>query len=149
MMANDIAVASLAEVLVDIGGEHTPKCWITAADQLANAAATYAGGALVDDGMRRSLYRAPCTLTIDSDRHGVWRGQRFVELSDQLFRVFSALWTGGVSVDWEVLRKIAGSKDNVNTLVHRLRKELEPVPGDPIYICRVGPDHFALEHTLR
>jgi predicted ATPase len=149
IMANDSAVGSLAEVLADIGGEHTPKCWIAAADQLASTAATYAGGALVDNEIRRSLYRTLAPLRIDSDRQGVWRGQHFVALSDQLFRIFSALWKGGVSVDWEKLREIAGTKDNVNTLVHRLRRELEPVPGDPIYICRVGPDHFALEHTLR
>ena len=65
-------------------------------------------------------------LRLDPERRGVWQGPRFITLSPQPWDVLHMLFLKkGQYLDLELM-EIAQSKENLYTLIRRLRRELEP-----------------------
>lgn len=79
-------------------------------------------------------------LDLQSERNGVWRGYRFIELEtgpyDLLVRIFKSkvkTWGG------------TGGNEYLHTLASRLRKAIEPDPANPIYVKNRRGEGYWLE----
>lgn len=91
--------------------------------------------------LRLRLYLHGGLLRIDGDPNTrrIWRGAKPITLSDNHFELFELLWRHrGDYVKPDTLLSIGSTKSNVDQLVARLRKQIEPPLGsdDRIYICR-------------
>ncbi|OQY31375.1 MAG: hypothetical protein B6I38_05885 [Anaerolineaceae bacterium 4572_5.1] len=88
-------------------------------------------------------------LRFDRTRRGVWQGALFTPLDDQPFSFFEVLWQNkNVGDANQALFKIAGSQGNLNTIASRLRKKIEPVPKQPIYVCNTRSQGYWLENVV-
>lgn len=89
------------------------------------------------DQLRYSFSANHLKLKLDLAKHGVWLGPRFVKLDDQPFSLLQLLYRRrGHPISWEdrELRDIVGSQPNLHSIASRLRKAIEPVPRDPVYL---------------
>ncbi len=89
----------------------------------------------------RTLCARHMPLRIDREGHGVWRGPRWIPLTEQPFNFLRVLWERrGAPIDAsdERLRAALGSrgatKANVHTLAARIRRQIEPFPDQPVYL---------------
>lgn len=144
------AVAEAARtVLVDIFGELSPRsatCLAeTMLDTLQQASPTPDEGYV--ELLQRELYGRFAPLRIERKRLGVWRGERFIPLAERPFRAFEVLWDAKGDDTWTALMDVAGSKENIHTLIKRIREAVEPFPKIPLYVCRIGGETYRLEHT--
>ena len=119
MFAPDV-LAALLETLDDIFGGRTPRSAVSLAKtvlELGEVESRSIGAAELPR-LQRELYRRFAPLRLDSKQQGVWRGDRFIALNDQPFRALDALWRARRGDSTELLRGVAGSKQNVHTLVN-------------------------------
>lgn len=81
--------------------------------------------------LRHSLYAESARLWLDPtlEVRTVWRGPRPIVLDDMPFRFMKRLWAErerGAPVNNEALRELAGTNDNLDKNITRLRERLEP-----------------------
>lgn len=89
-------------------------------------------------------------LRFDRQRRGVWRGLQWIALDDQPLKFLEILWTyrDGGDPNQALMEGFKNSKANVNTLASRLRKKIEPVPEQPIYIHNSRSQGYWLENIV-
>lgn len=89
-------------------------------------------------------------LKFDRERRGVWRGIEFIPLDEQPFSFLEVLWQhrGGRYANEVLLKKVASSQANMNTLANRLRKKIEPTPDNPIYLLNTRSQGYMLENVV-
>jgi len=89
-------------------------------------------------------------LRFDRQRRGVWRGLQWIALDDQPFKFFDTLWSyrNGGDPNQALMELFKNSKANLNTLASRLRKKIEPVPGQTIYIHNNRSQGYWLENVV-
>lgn len=87
-------------------------------------------------------------LMIDTAHKGVWLGQKFIALDERPYAILETLWRFKESDDdaYYALMGIAGKAGNLNTLVSRLRHQIEPLPRQPIYIRNTRSRGYWLEN---
>lgn len=143
----------LADAVEDIFVEWSPKSAIALAGVLHEAGMRSSLPVAADEvpALLRELYCRHAPLQLDPHDGGLWRGSRFIVLTGQPFRAFKALWQTQHGDSREALEAVAGSKkrENVHTLIRRVRERVEPLKGEPIYIRRDESDTYWLDHTLR
>jgi hypothetical protein len=92
-------------------------------------------------------------LRLDTDRQGVWRGPKFITLTDKLFEFTKLLHARQGrpigSDDGELYSIIGNKKGNLHSLASRVRGRIEPFPEVPIYIQnKRGEGGYWLEHYV-
>ena len=141
-------LATLLGTLDDIFGGRTPRSAVSLARAVLELAASRPIEAADLPRLQRELYRRCAPLRLDGKLHGVWRGERFIALNDQPYLALDALWRARKGDSTKLLFDVAGSKQNVHTLVKRVRQAVEPLPdGEPLYICKESGDAYRLENT--
>ena len=97
----------------------------------------------------RTYFANYVPLKIDKARKGVWRGVNFIPLDDQPFSFLEVLWQNRDLGDAnQALFRIAGSQGNLNTIASRLRKKIEPVPKQPVYLRNTRSQGYWLENVV-
>jgi hypothetical protein len=103
--------------------------------------------------VRAALYRhyAPLRYYPQVSSSQIWRGASRIALDEAQVAVFQALWRHGRTRSYaskEELVALAGSPTNLDKIISRIRKKLEPVPGTEIYLHRTQSLGTRLEHCL-
>ncbi|VAW43439.1 hypothetical protein MNBD_CHLOROFLEXI01-2280 [hydrothermal vent metagenome] len=81
-----------------------------------------------------SYYQRHVALRLVPDQLAVWRGPQLLTLDKQPFELLRKLFELKGRPAPEALLQIAGSQANLNTLIGRIRKIIEPIPKTNIYI---------------
>lgn len=81
-----------------------------------------------------SYYQRHVALRLVPDQLAVWRGPQLLTLDKQPFELLRKLFELQGRPAPEALLQIAGSQANLNTLIGRIRKIIEPIPKTNIYI---------------
>ena len=90
----------------------------------------------------------PLMLDPSSDRHGVWRGHKWIALDASVFDFLLALWRyRGHPIDGS---QLVGhiSTENLHTLAHRLRVAIEPDASQPIYLRNRRGEGYWVENFV-
>lgn len=95
-----------------------------------------------------NFYRRHMPLRLDAIQPGVWRGPQFIRLDQQLYEFLGQLFALGGQANLDLLRDFAGSKEYLNKLASRLRKEIEPLSGENIYLQNRRDQGYWLENFL-
>ncbi len=78
-----------------------------------------------------AFYRQHIHLRLSLNRQGVWRGPQFIPMEKQPFDMLHKLFElRGRHDDTGHLLEVAGSNANLNTIMSRLRREIEPLKPD-------------------
>ncbi|MCI0399288.1 MAG: hypothetical protein L0332_29820 [Chloroflexi bacterium] len=97
----------------------------------------------------RVFYQRHIPLRLEPDKQGVWRGPQFRTLHKQPFEILRKLFELKGQPNPDALLEVAGgSGQNLNTLVNRLREELEPVKGTNIYLHNRRDQGYWLENFI-
>lgn len=149
-LLTDDALADLDALVVAEYGRPAPAAWAALAETLlyvTRRAGNPLPGPLSPDDLPRlkaEYFRRHVPLRIDPQHSGVWRGPRLIPLNPQPLRFLQLLQQRGSHlVNWDDhdLRQLAGSKNNVHSIASRVRRVIEPVAGQDIYLCnRTGDD---------
>lgn len=90
-------------------------------------------------------------LRLEPGVQGVWRGPRFINLTERVFEFVEILHRHSgqpVSSSDRELIALAGSKGNIHSLAARARRALEPFPEAPVYLFNSRIDGgYWLEHS--
>jgi hypothetical protein len=91
---------------------------------------------LLTDGkaLANAYYQRHVSLRLVPDQLAVWRGPQLLTLDKQPFELLRTLFELQGQPAPEALLRIAGSQANLNTLIGRIRKIIEPIPKTNIYI---------------
>ncbi|MBE7551040.1 MAG: AAA family ATPase [Anaerolineales bacterium] len=149
-LANESVLARLEEQLTALYLGPSPQAWVCLTAVLLDHY-TKSGQRLVVDSeaLIRDYFVHFVPLKIDRERLGVWRGTQFMSLEPQTFRFLEILWHHRQGSDaTRDLLAISGSKGNVNSLASRLRKRIEPVPSQPVYIHNSRNQGYWLENVV-
>lgn len=95
-----------------------------------------------------NFYRHHMPLRLDTIQPGVWRGPQFIRLDQQLYEFLGQLFALQGQPNLDLLQDFAGSKEYLNKLASRLRKEIEPLSGDNIYLQNRRDQGYWLENFL-
>lgn len=143
-------LAKLEETLEEEYGEPAPGAWTALLRILLENAQIQAvplTAALFPD-VKREFFRRCLPLFLDPDEthRGVWRGPRFIPLTEQPYNFLRVLWKyKGDPVDREAFQSLAYSKEYVHTLAGRVRKAIEPT----IELATKDKDRFVYIHERR
>ena len=98
----------------------------------------------------REFFGRHMPLRLDMAKHGIWRGPKFIVLTDQPLALLERLYIGaGQPISSEELREVSGSPGNLYSITTRLRKQIEPFPDKPIYVhSSRGEGGYWLEHFI-
>jgi DNA-binding response OmpR family regulator len=96
----------------------------------------------------RTYYERHFPLRLMPDRQGVWRGPQFLPLDERPYEILKKLFDLKGRSDPNILLEIAGSGENLNTLISRLRREIEPVKGAKIYLQNRRDQGYWLENSV-
>ncbi|MCA9935185.1 MAG: hypothetical protein H6662_17305 [Ardenticatenaceae bacterium] len=94
------------------------------------------------------FYQRHIPLRLETARNGVWRGPQFVSLDQQPYELLKKLFDLRGQPNPGILQEVAGSPGNLNTLVSRLRKEIEPINGKNLYLQNRRDRGYWLENFL-
>lgn len=94
------------------------------------------------------FYQRHIPLRLETVQSGVWRGPQFIPLDQQLYEFLGKLFTLRGRPDPNSLQAFAGNSDYLNKLASRLRKEIEPLPGENIYLQNRRDRGYWLENFL-
>jgi hypothetical protein len=99
----------------------------------------------------RAFYARHFPLRLDEQKHGVWRGPRFIYLDPQPLRLLTLFFQRrGEPASWadEDVRSVAGSANNVHSIASRIRKAIEPeTVSEPVYLInKRGAGGYWLEN---
>lgn len=124
-------------------GEYTPCAWVFLVETvlyLTLAEHKQRQPPLEDnakDELQRTFYARHIPLRLDLEARGVWRGRKFIELTDQPLNFLKILKRHDGkpvnSEDSELLQIASRKKSNIHTIASRTRDLIEPFPK-PIYI---------------
>ena len=81
-----------------------------------------------------AYYQRHVPLRLVPDQMAVWRGPQLLTLDRQPFELLRTLFDLQGQPAPEALLQIAGTQANLNTLIGRIRKIIEPIPKANIYI---------------
>lgn len=134
-------------------GMPTPQGWVALAELLLDLASRF-GVPLrqSEDELKCAFYARFMPLRLDKtpNHRGIWRGPKFIPLDEQPFRLIEALvQPNGKPVLSNDLKRVAGSLNNVHTLVRRVREAIEPDPAKPIYLKNKRDEGYWLENLVR
>jgi hypothetical protein len=97
----------------------------------------------------RAYYERHFPLRLTPNRQGVWRGPQFLPLDERPYELLKKLFDLRGRADPNILLEIAGSGENLNTLISRLRKQIEPLEGAKIYLQNRRDQGYWLENFVR
>lgn len=129
----ETAVLERAKVEIErVYGRSALAGWLQWAETLI---ASLQSGANHDpDGYVAEFYQRHMPLRLENGRAGVWRGPQFIPLDQQPYEFLKKLFALQGQSSPDLLLSVAGSTANLNTLASRLRKEIEPIPGQTLYL---------------
>ena len=84
--------------------------------------------------MTIAFYQRHVPLRLVPEQMGVWRGPQLLTLDRQPFELLRKLFDLQGQPAPEALLQIAGTQANLNTLIGRVRKIIEPIAKTNIYI---------------
>jgi hypothetical protein len=96
----------------------------------------------------RTYYERHFPLRLMPDRQGVWRGPQFLPLDERPYEILKKLFDLRGRSDPNILLEMAGSGENLNTLISRLRREIEPLKGAKIYLQNRRDQGYWLENFV-
>jgi hypothetical protein len=138
--------------ITSIWGKPCPAASVGVIGACAALRATSPAPPALDD-VRAELYRQHAPLRYYPQISGsqVWRGAERITLEEAQIVVFQALWRHCRTKSYaskEELLGLAGSATNLDKIISRIRKHLEPIPGAEIYLHRTQTLGTRLEHCL-
>ncbi len=124
--------------------------WINWVDALLATIAQSACEIPISDtkAIIRTYYERHFPLRLIPDRQGVWRGPQYLPLDERPYELLKKLFALRGHSDPSLLLEIAGSGDNLNTLMSRLRKQIEPLKGTKIYLKNRRDQGYWLENFV-
>ena len=147
---DQVTLAEMACVIEEAYGEPAPAGWVDLAETTLYLVQHEALNHNPLQAVKTHFFSRHMLLQIDTDAHGVWRGPRFIRLDEQPLELLKLLYRRrGHPINWDDddLRRLAGSKNNVHSIVSRTRKAIEPIPASPIYIInKRGEGGYWLEN---
>jgi hypothetical protein len=144
-------LASLEDEITALYGAAQPRAWVRLTSTLLQHYERY--GQELTPTHRNDLIRAyfanHVPLQFDRVRRGVWRGMHFIPLDDQPFSFLEILWQyrGHRYANEALLKEVAFTQGNLNTLAKRLREKIEPIPEKPIYLQNTRHQGYWLENV--
>ncbi len=150
-LATNELLASLEDEITALYGAPQPRAWVRLTSTLLQHYEKYSQE--LTPAQRNDLIRAyfasHVPLQFDKARRGVWRGIHFIPLDDQPFSFLEILWEyrDGRYANEALLKKVASSQGNLNTLANRLRKKIEPIPDKPVYLLNTRSQGYLLENV--
>jgi hypothetical protein len=87
-------------------------------------------------------------IRLDAQQRGVWRGPQFIGFDNQPYEMLAKLFELRGHFAPDALIELAGSSANLNTLINRIRKKIEPVPGKKVYIQNRRDRGYWLENYI-
>lgn len=100
------------------------------------------------DEYAAQFYQRHIPLRLENGRAGVWRGPQFISLDQQPYEFLKKLFALQGQTSPDLLLSMAGSTANLNTLASRLRKEIEPIPGQNLYLQNRRDRGYWLENFV-
>jgi hypothetical protein len=94
------------------------------------------------------FYQRHIPLQLETTRFGVWRGPQFISLDQQPYELLKKLFALRGQPNAAALKSVAGSQANLNKLTSRLRKEIEPIPEENLYLHNRRDRGYWLENFL-
>src|SRR5690606_1916417 len=141
------SVAVMRQEIEQVYGYEAPAGWCNWLQRLLTYTAN--GRQTPDLEQLRVLFytHEGMRLRLATHRPGVWRGPQFLTLEGKPFELFTLLYQGRGASDYERLLELAFPTENLNTMVSRIRKAIEPVHGQHIYLQSSHKTYW-LENTL-
>jgi len=145
-------LALLSPMIENEYGEAALGAWVSVTKILLELAQK--GGLPVTetsyDEVRNTFFSQCLPLRLDpgSDRHGVWRGHKWIQLDMSVFDFLKTLWRfRGQPIDGSQLVAHI-STENLHTLARRLRVAIEPDASQPIYLKSRRAEGYWLENSI-
>lgn len=130
-------------------GEESLAGWLYWAETLLYLRAQLSDETISDaDNATLHFYARHMPLRLDPYRHGVWRGPQFFPLDGQPYEVVTKLFSLKGQSAPDALVKVAGSGQNLNTIMSRLRKTIEPLQGTNVYLHNRRDQGYWLENFI-
>jgi hypothetical protein len=137
-------------------GKPTPAVWVNLVETLLRLGTQFKDPLSLPVGLESAerilsaYYAEHMKLRLDEVARGVWRGPRFIKLTDDPFKFLRVLRQAGdaVYLDNEELGQLVGSKGYLYTLVKRVREEIEPVPERHVYVINEPNRGYRLLNCL-
>lgn len=150
-LALEDLLTSLEKEIEILSGAPSPRAWLRLTVTLLDHYTKH-GQKLAQDqygDLIHTYFAKYVPLKFDTVRRGVWRGVLFIPLDEQPFNFLEILWqhrNHGYANE-TLLKKVASSQGNLNTLANRLRKKIEPVPNNPVYLLNTRSQGYWLENV--
>jgi hypothetical protein len=149
LAANKLLV-SLEDEITVLYGAPQPRAWVRLTSTLLQSYEKYGQQLALTqrDDLIRAYFANHVPLVFDKARRGVWRGMHFIPLDDQPFGFLEILWQYRHRYANEaLLKEVAFTQGNLNTLAKRLRQKIEPIPEKPIYLHNTRHQGYWLENV--
>lgn len=139
-------VAVMRQEIEQVYGYEAPAGWCNWLQRLL--AYTANNGPPTLEELRFLFYtHESMRLRLATHRPGVWRGPQLLSLDGKPLELFSLLYQGRGTSDYDELLGLAFTPENLNTMISRIRKAIEPIRGQHIYL-QSGHKMYWLENTL-
>jgi hypothetical protein len=154
VIATDPVLAEMEKVLLAEYGDYAPAGWVALAETLLYLAVQPGTHPLpwqIEDvpAITHALFARHLPLRLDPAGHGVWRGPKYIELTEQRYRFLEALQRRGgqpLFTDDDLI-DVAGTKGNIHSLASRIRALIEPLADEPVYLMnKRSAGGYWLEH---
>lgn len=130
--------------------EPTLAGWINWVEALFDTIVKSKGDIPLSDSkaITRTYYERHFPLRLSPNRQGVWRGPQYLALDERPYELLKKLFDLRGRPDPMTLQDLAGSNENLNTLMSRLRGDIEPLKGTRIYLHNRRDQGYWLENFV-
>lgn len=135
-LASDSVVDRATQEMTTLYGEPSLSGWLGWAEALLMLWSSSGASSRVSDTDKAlaTFYNRHIPLRLIEGQNGVWRGPQFLSLDGQPLEIMRKLFALKGDSAPDALLKLAGTGENLNTIISRLRRVIEPLRGQNIYI---------------
>lgn len=149
-LATHDVINRAAEEINDLYGEPSIAGWLGWIEALLMLWSSSGASAPINDvdQVLSAFYSRHIPLRLMEGQNGVWRGPQFKPLEGQLLVIMRKLFALNGESAPDSLIQLAGGGENLNTIISRLRRVIEPIPQQSIYIHNRRDLGYWLENFL-
>lgn len=149
-LASDSVVDRASQEMTTLYGEPSLAGWLGWAETLLMLWSSSSAFSRVDDADKAlvAFYSRHVPLRLIEGQNGVWRGPQFLSLDGQQLEIMRKLFMLKGDNAPDALLNLAGTSENLNTIISRLRKVIEPLREQNIYIHNRRDLGYWLENLI-